>query len=362
MPPSSRGFWPGCLTRSAHGSDPFFSHSIFSPTGVNLAQNTAAPLLGLLTAPLALVMGPIARANSLMILAMPISATAAFVVLRLWRVWGPAAAIGGLAYGFSTFAVGQSLAHPFLVFCPLPPFIAYTVASILLRRGSPVRLGIATGLLLAGQYLCSQEIFTTVVLLIGWALFCIAARYPRRIIEVARECWRGVALAFGVMVVVLAYPVWMLQFGPQRYVGTAQTIVNPFHNDVLSFVAPGPLQRVGLGLRGMVPSTIFPSEIGGYIGIGVLVLAIVFAWRSRHSPRMQLTVVILLGAAVLSLGPRLAVGGHLTSIPLPFALLTPPPIGAEPPTVADQLRGGRLCCGGACIRTGRHSPEVAAHR
>ena len=121
---------------------------------------------------------------------MPISATAAFVVLRLWRVWGPAAAIGGLVYGFSTFAVGQSLAHPFLVFCPLPPFIAYTVASILPRRGSPVRLGIATGLLLGGQYLCSQEIFTMVVLLIGWALFCIAARYPRRIIEVARECRR----------------------------------------------------------------------------------------------------------------------------------------------------------------------------
>jgi hypothetical protein len=305
----------------AHGLDPFFSHSIFSPTGVNLAQNTAAPLLGLLTAPLAPVMGPIARANFLMILAMPMSATAAFVVLRLWRVWGPAAAIGGLAYGFSTFAVGESLAHPFLVFCPLPPFIAYTVASILQRRGSPARLGIATGLLLAGQYLCSQEIFTTVVLLIGWAVFCLAARHPRRIIDVARACWRRVALAFGVMVVVLAYPVWMLQFGPQRYVGTAQKLVNPFHNDVLSFVAPGPLQRVGLGLRGVVPITANPSEIGGYVGIAVLVLAIVFAWRSRHSPRMQLTVAVLLGAALLSLGPRLALGGHLTSIPLPFALL-----------------------------------------
>jgi hypothetical protein len=305
----------------AHGLNPFFSHAIFTPTGVNLAQNTAAPLLGLLTAPLAPFMGAIARANLLMVLAMPVSATAAFAVLRLWKVWGPAAAIGGLAYGFSPFAVGESLAHPFLVFCPLPPFIAYTVASILQRRGSPGRLGIATGLLLAGQYLCSQEIFTTVVLLIGWAVLCLAVRHPRRIIDVARACWRPVALATGVTVVVLAYPLWMLQFGPQRYVGTAQKVINPFHNDVLSFVAPGPLQRVGLGMRGLVPVMANPSEIGGYIGIGVLALAIVFAWRSRHSPRTQLTVAVLLGAALLSLGPRLAVGGHLTSVPLPFALL-----------------------------------------
>ena len=161
-----------------HGLDPFFSHSIFAPAGVNLAQNTASPLLGLVTTLLAPIMGPIARANFVMVLAMPVSATAAFTVLRLWKVWAPAAAIGGLAYGFSPFAVGESLAHPFLVFCPLPPFIAFTVASIVQRRGSPVRLGITTGLLLAAQYLCSQEIFTTVVLLIGWALLCLAARHP----------------------------------------------------------------------------------------------------------------------------------------------------------------------------------------
>ena len=128
------------------------------------------------------------------------------------------------------------------------------------------------------------------------------------------------------MVVVLAYPLWMLQFGPQRYAGTAQRLVNPFHNDLLSFAIPGPLQRMGAGLRGVLPVTSNPSELGGYIGISVAVLAAVFASRSRHSPRMQLTVAVLAGAVVLSLGPRLEVGGHLTSIPLPFALLTHLPL------------------------------------
>ena len=95
----------------AHGLNPFFSHAIFVPVGVNLAQNTQAPLLGLLTAPFAVFLGPVARANLLMILAMPASATAAFVVLRKWRVWLPAAALGGLIYGFSPYAVGQALGH-----------------------------------------------------------------------------------------------------------------------------------------------------------------------------------------------------------------------------------------------------------
>lgn len=104
----------------AHGLNPLFSHSIFVPTGVNLAQNTEAPFLGLITAPFALVMGPVARANLLMVLAMPVSATAAFIVLRKWRVWAPAAALGGLIYGFTPYAVGQGLGHLVLIFVPFP--------------------------------------------------------------------------------------------------------------------------------------------------------------------------------------------------------------------------------------------------
>src|ERR1039457_1013864 len=80
----------------AHGLDPFFSNAIFVPTGANLAQNPASPLLGLVTAPFAMVLSPVVRANLLMVLGMPVSATAAFVVLRRWGVWRPAAALGGL--------------------------------------------------------------------------------------------------------------------------------------------------------------------------------------------------------------------------------------------------------------------------
>jgi hypothetical protein len=82
-----------------HGINPFFSHAIFVPTGLNLGVNTAAPLLGFITAPLTLFVGPVAIINLIVVAAMPLSAASAFFVLRKWNVWLPAAAIGGLIYG-----------------------------------------------------------------------------------------------------------------------------------------------------------------------------------------------------------------------------------------------------------------------
>jgi peptidoglycan/LPS O-acetylase OafA/YrhL len=110
---------------------------------------------------------------------MPVSATAAFVVLRRWQVWSPAAALGGLLYGFSPYMVGQSRDHIELIFVPLPPFIALTVVSILQRRGSPLRLGIQLGLLVTAQYLISPEITAIVgVLTVAAVVFTATSGTP----------------------------------------------------------------------------------------------------------------------------------------------------------------------------------------
>ncbi len=305
----------------AHGINPLFSQAIFAPHGVNLAQNTEAPFLGLLTTPLALFMGPIARANLLMVLAMPVSATAAYIVLRKWMVWWPAAAIGGLMYGFAPTAIGQGLGHLVLVFLPLPPFIALTLASILMRRGSPLRLGPTLGILVAAQFLCEAEIMVTVTLISAWAVLWVAIRYRSHLADVARPVITSFLIAGGTAAALLAYPIWLMLAGPQHYTGTAQPTDNPYYNDVVNFVAPGVLQRFSFGIHfAGVPGT-NPSEAGGYIGIPILIIALMFAWRSRRSPRMQLTLIVLAGAAILTLGPHLSVDGHLTRFPLPFLVI-----------------------------------------
>lgn len=306
-----------------HGLNPLFSPAIYVPNGVNLMESLASPLLGLLTAPLALVASPVMRANLLLASAMPVSATAGFIVLRRWRVWGPAAALGGLMYGFSPYMVGQSQEYIALTFLALPPFITLTVASILQNRGSPRRLGVQLGLLVSAQFLISSEVLATVVVLAVVAVVYVAIHDRAEVLERARTAARPVGIALVLAAVLLAYPLWMMLAGPQHFTGPAWAIANPYHNDLLSFVVPGPLQSVSLGMPALgarLDAVIGPTA-GGYVGIPLLALAGIFAWRSRRNLRTQLAAILMLCALVLSLGPYLAVNGRLTHIPLPFLVL-----------------------------------------
>jgi hypothetical protein len=318
----------------SHGQNPFFTNGMFVPAGVNLAQNTASPLLGLIGAPLTELFDPLVSTNVLMVLAMPVSAAAAFVVLRKWKVWLPAAGLGGLVYGFSPYMVGQGTDHIVFTFVPIPPLIALTLASIVQRKGSSWRLGIQLGLLIVAQYLISQEVLVDTAILSFIALVCIVVRYPRRIPEIGRAMARPLLIALPLAAVLLAYPVWMLTAGPQHSTSRAVPLLNPYHNDLFSFFVPGPLQQVSFGMRslgehvmngpnpgGLYSTASNPVEFDGFIGIVVVALSSFLVWRSRRSPRMQLATVLFLGAAVLSLGPYLVIDTHSTDIRLPFLLL-----------------------------------------
>ena len=332
------GWVPHAIT---HGLNPFFSNSMFVPTGVNLAQNTESPLLGLIGAPLTEAFSPLVTTNVLMVLAMPASATAAFVVLRKWKVWLPGAALGGLLYGFSPYMVGQGAYHLVFTFVPIPPFIALTIVSILQRKGSPWRLGIQLGLLVVAQYFISQEVLVDVAILTFAALVCVALRYPRRIQEMGRAMVRPLLVALPIIAALLAYPVWMLTAGPQHSTTLAYPVKNAYTNDLLSFFVPGPLQEVSFGMRSLgnrlmagpyparsslLPSAVTRIEFDGYIGVLVLALAGFLVWRSRRCPRMQLASVLFLVAAVLSLGPYLVIDARSTHLPLPFLLLAHVPL------------------------------------
>ena len=175
-----------------------------------------------------------------MVLAMPISATAAFVVLQKWHIWGPAAALGGLAYGFSPYMVGQSLGHISLVFVPLPPVIALTLVSIVNKRGSPVRLGICLGLLVAGQFLISPEILTTVAILATFAVLVVALRSPAGLTAMVRVLLIPVGIAFVVGATVVAYPAWMMLWGRSISVVQRNRSVIPSTTICSASLSPAP--------------------------------------------------------------------------------------------------------------------------
>src|ERR1017187_3047328 len=133
-----------------HGHDLFQTTWLNAPAGVNLAQNTSAPLLGLLTAPLTLTKGVVASVNLLLWLSYVLSAGSMFLVLRRWVRSPWAAFAGGLLYGFSPYMTGEGFNHLNLLFVPLPPLIFLACYELFIRRaGHPLRWGLVLGLLVA---------------------------------------------------------------------------------------------------------------------------------------------------------------------------------------------------------------------
>ncbi len=322
-----------------HGLNPFFSHAIFVPGGMNLGMNTATPLLGVVTTPLALFVGPVTILNLIAVVAMPISATAAFFVLRKWRVWLPAAAIGGLVYGFGPNTVGQNLdLHIYLTFIPLPPLIAATVVSIIQRRAISWRLDIQLGVLFSAQYLIMPEVAAFVVILGVAAIALVAIRRPALVRELAIPVASSALIAGFVTLVLLAYPVWMLVAGPQHVPTPPHPPNNPYDkNDLLNFFVPGPTQRISFGMRSLGDRVdhLITGE-NSYIGIPVLLVVGYLVYRSWRVPRVQLTLALLLLSAILTLGPHLVVDGHSTGLPLPFVILDHIPLfnSMVPPRMA----------------------------
>ena len=323
-----------------HGLNPFFSHAMFVPGGLNLGINTASPLLGFVTTPLAPFVAPVTILNLLAVAAMPISATAAFFVLRKWEVWLPAAAIGGLVYGFGPNMVSQNLdLHVELTFLPLPPLIAATVVSILQRRAVSWRLGVQLGVLFSAQYLISAEVAALVLILGVAAIAFMAIRRPALVRELAMPVASSALIAGSVALVLLAYPVWMLVAGPQHVPTPPHLPNNPYdENDLLNFLVPGPTQRISFGMRSLGDGVVDRLITGenSYIGIPVLLVVGYLVYRFRRVPRIQLTSALLLLSALLTLGPHLVVDGHSTHFPLPFLILDHLPLfnSIVPPRMA----------------------------
>jgi len=307
-----------------HGKNLFSTTLLNYPTGVDLAQNTGMPLLGLLTAPLTLAVNPIASMNLLRFLAFTLSGFAAYYVLRRLTRWAPAAFVGGLLYGFSPYMVSQGALHLNLVFVPLPPLLLYGLYELLVLQRAPAwRTGLLLGLGAAAQFYISAEVLATTALVAGIAVFYLFFLCIRDVPRHAAHAAVGLGIAAAVLGALIAYPTWLMFHGPQHYVGPAQGFNNVYNADLLGpvlpttaqLVAPSHLRAVGASLVGNNP-----QENGSYLGIPLLIVA--FYLTARYWRRLWPLYLALLALTtfVLSLGPLLVVDGHVHLLPvdLPF--------------------------------------------
>jgi len=312
-----------------HGHNPLFSDYGNHPFGINMIVNTSTLPLGLLVAPVTMAVGAVVSFNLVGTLAPVLSACAAYLLIRRFTAWRPAAFVGGLLYGFSPYVVAEGLGHLMTVFVPLPPLILLVVHDIVVRQpGKPVVRGVALGLMLVVQFFISSEVLTGTIMIAVVAV-ALGALFGRdHVREHLRYAARALASGALLVVVVLAYPVWFMLRGPASVVGPVQQapqlfradLLGPLYPDLLMHFAPASLANVADHFAGN------GTENGSYLGaplVLLLVVAVIALWRVVV---VRIAALTGLFAFVLSLGSRLMIANHPTFVRLPEGLFDKLPL------------------------------------
>jgi hypothetical protein len=290
-------WWPYAI---AHMISPLRTTLIGLPSGFNLAWVTTVPPISLLASPLTETIGPTASFNLLVVIAMPVTAWAAFVFCRrLTRQFWPSL-VGGAVFGFSAYEVSHTSAGQLdLTFGLLVPLIGYLV---LLWRDGSIRhwvFVLLAGLAMAVQFYLFMETFADLTAIIVIALvvgYVLAGRDQRRdVVRLAGLLGMAYAIA---LVLAAPYLDVALAHVPKNYVHVSGI-------DVASLVIPRPHTTFGVHWHWLLHDALrlWPGSLQGYVGIPLLVLAVLVAvlnWSSKITRFLLAMLVIII---VLALGP-----------------------------------------------------------
>jgi len=305
-----------------HGLNLFHTNFIDYPSGVDLANGTSSPLLGILAAPATLTLGPVGAFNLLLRLAFASSASSMFLVLRKWCRW-PAAFVGGLFYGFGPYMVSQAQTHLNLVFVPIPPLIVWCLYELLyVQRRNPVRIGYLLGALSGAQALIEPELLVLLYIVVSIGVVALALKNTVRLRQKFEGLVRAAIPASVTFLLITGFMIWSMRYGPGHLVGTAQPVsslqltqgdligpVVPTRNELF---APAPLAaKAATFVAGNF------SENSTYLSVSMVVLIFGFALRWRRTRELFAAALLALIAFVLSLGPTLLINGRASGIPMP---------------------------------------------
>lgn len=310
-----------------HGYDIFFTHYLFSWHGTTLYPYTSVPLLGALASPFTLNLGPVAALNILLRVSLAGSATSMFLVLSSW-CRRPYAFMGGLLFGFGPYLMTQSQNHVNLTFLPLlPPMVWCVYEIVVVRRRSPVALGLILGLFAALQIYVSLEMIT----LLGIVLGVGSVGYLFIIRGHIREHFGYWASSFGaaaaIFVVLTGFFVYNFLFGTGHLRGTILPVsaLQFFHADLLGPLIPTVNQLVTTPKLSHLSGEFVGGNVtenGTYLGLPLVATLAYFSLRFKSHPKIIGSSILAFIALILSMGDRLTIAGHDLHVVLPEKLLS----------------------------------------
>ncbi|MFF0172627.1 MULTISPECIES: hypothetical protein [Micromonospora] len=335
--------------RALLGDFSLLTDRLNAPDGVNLMANTTVIALGIVCAPITLLLG--APVTFALLAAANLAGTAlAWYLLfhRTMRTRRLAAALGGGLCGFGPGMVSQTNSHLHMTAQWLVPVIVWLVVRLLrasdpgrtpagstraLPSGPDRRRMISSAVGLAAAVTAQVFIGEEVLFLAAVTLLVMAISYAVADRDLARRALPGfaggLAIAAGLALMVLGYPLWFQFAGPQ---GVADGMFSPsyFSADLSSWWAISPLSIAGSDQASRL--TTGPAEYNTFLGWPLLLVTAACAiWTGRR--RLVFTCVVAgLVMGALSLGPEVVLGGIRTAVPGPYALLAGLPVvdGALP--------------------------------
>ncbi|MEV7864744.1 dolichyl-phosphate beta-glucosyltransferase [Streptomyces sp. NPDC088124] len=314
-----------------HLRNPLFTTVQNFPDGVNLMANTVMLGLSVPLAPVTLALGP--AVTWALVLTLGLAATAGawyWLFVRRLTAHRWAAALGAALAAFAPPMISHANAHPnFLVLFMIPVIIDRALKLCAPapdagqgRRGT-VRDGVLLGLFATYQIFLGEEALLLAVM--GMLLFALSYAVLRR--DVARAVFgpllRGSGVALLVCLPLLAFPLYWQFLGPQSYHSVLHG--DNAGNSPLAF-----LEFSGRALFGdeatadaLAMNRTEQNAFYGWPLISLTLGIVVWLWRLAVVRALAVTAV---GAALLSLGPRIPVPYTDIVVPGPWWLLRDQPL------------------------------------
>ncbi|MGY1665513.1 hypothetical protein [Geodermatophilus sp. SYSU D00696] len=287
-----------------------------------------------LMAPVTLTAGPVAAYNVAMVLGPVVSGVLMAVALVPWtQRWTSRLVAGGL-YAFSPFQVAHlSVGHVNVVWAVLPPLVLVAVRALAVETPHrPTRAGVLAGGVLAVQTGLYTQTLALTALVLALVTVVLAVRWPHGLLTRGPAAARMTVACVVTYLVLCAYPLYLVLFGPTRPGGPIHPAVD-VRADPLNAVIPTSLTATGGGSTTAGQLNSYTGEQGGYVGVVVLLLLVVACLGARSTVARVVTVVGLL-AFTFSLGSSLTTRKQDLEVWLPWQLLDDLPLISQ----ADPVR------------------------